>query len=1488
METINYIIPLCNTGGNDYYYRLKNVNHILKEYLSKNGGVHTRAILIEQIIDPEAATFLDNINFPPENTYFTYKTITVKHNIFVKPWLYNIAVNEARGEHIIIGESDAYVEPGFFVQFLQFVRDRKWCFVWDKQYKLNKSNTEELIANGKLESYTGTIRRPTPGLCEGMGVYFKKSFWWDELHGANEMYQKLGGNDNELAYRASRLTGTYESYPVTVLHMWHPVSDMKFGKVQDLNQNMKLYLKQEERYKEVTDYLATLRLGDPEKPLEFTEEMKNRFSDTRKGGKGAMKILVSEPWTPRSACALKDWVAYLREVVDKEGFERVVVGVLAGQEENYAGLASDFIKFKDGEENPQISKLTLRNYAKLGYVSHYVPGAISNNETPTEQSPEIPEEQKSSLAESETNIEVNIPEIASKEETSVSSPKHIEEESQVPASEPAQEKYVEAIVETPKYEQKQEPKKVELDDLEPDEIEVIKQKIEALAVDAQNIRKHAHEIEKGMRSVPPMLDKIRQRMDIDYNIRSFKEFSSVMKKRLSDFDEKMQQADRRLALLDKLDVVENLHTSIVGSDTKFEKVKEEKPEEITNESKLDVGSVEKVENETAPKDGEKVELEQTNQISIVQEKVKKTPQGYHDVEDDVLGNASIVMACRNEDEYIRKALPNLLTHTLKEVVIVDCSSDKPILELVRELTCDDKKIWINDFTPSPFFKAGYPKILGECEVIHQVGVIEERWIKKFSIIRIEKMTEMHRAMALNGGSRACVGRNLYYMDPGEDTIDLHEAYIRTRGQMTVQCPDEPIPGMENVSIISTCMNRMEFLYQSLPTWVNKGFKEIIIIDWSSDKLVIEQLEEFSKYDNIKVVRVNDQDHFNAGKARNHGARVASGDYFLFIDSDMKIVNFDRVVLGEDRYYHGENKMPSFGCCFIPRKAFEAINGYTEFMPGYGWEDNDIYDRLEVAGFERIYLQKGAAYHIDHPDWMRILHRGQNGKDLAGSLQENTFQRDNWKVWSKDEIQEIKPYTITPLSEYWSERSLEPMKKNLLYYMYPVDSPMLHFNIRKLSEVQDVFDRKIIYAGLDENTISELEVKQLLELYGIKDAELRIRENDPQLGDGAFFVNMLAEVKSTDPNEVSFFAHAKGVSPNRKNKVWEESTWIERMYELNFTHMNRIESRLRLYPCVGAFKVGQHKHSVPAPWYYAGTFFWFNHKKVFERKDWFIPGEPNRYRAEAYLGVRFEDREAPRIMETEGSLLYYKDTYKEVVSKNYPRGVYLMLTVKDNAQLFRKQMEYYSSLGVDRFLISINQPQTSPVVKDMEYVLKNYKNFKVRLWTDPYTEEQKDKIERLMIDETCVPDDWVVFASPDEFQEYPVPIRKYLEKCLSDGKKCLKGTIIDRIADGGEIPIAYFDKSLEEQFPNRAYLSESIFNEKAVKIAAALASEKSTDDMSGAEIEIHSFKWNRSYMDSLKTKGPVYARAVSEIQNNGSIDLDDDSLQVMKESKTLKV
>ncbi len=195
--------------------------------------------------------------------------------------------------------------------------------------------------------------------------------------------------------------------------------------------------------------------------------------------------------------------------------------------------------------------------------------------------------------------------------------------------------------------------------------------------------------------------------------------------------------------------------------------------------------------------------------------------------------------------------------------------------------------------------------------------------------------------------------------------------------------------ISNVSIICGAMNRFEALRISLESWRNntKKISQIIIVDWSSDL----NLGFIAEYESrIHIVRIDGKKHYNVSSALNEAIKHVKGDYILKLDVDyilspyydffdLNYINDTEFLTGDSSHRVIDNNLGFLGnlhgLLFAKTQHIKEVGGFQEQVEGYGWEDSDIYRRLEKIGLKRIYLNHSrmSVFHIPHDNDVRTKH-----------------------------------------------------------------------------------------------------------------------------------------------------------------------------------------------------------------------------------------------------------------------------------------------------------------------------------------------------------------------------------------------------------------------------------------------------------------------------------------------------------------------------------
>ena len=229
--------------------------------------------------------------------------------------------------------------------------------------------------------------------------------------------------------------------------------------------------------------------------------------------------------------------------------------------------------------------------------------------------------------------------------------------------------------------------------------------------------------------------------------------------------------------------------------------------------------------------------------------------------------------------------------------------------------------------------------------------------------------------------------------------------------------------------------------------------------------------------------------------------------------------------------------------------------------------------------------------------------------------------------------------------------------NCIYYVCPI-LEMSHEwknNITVFQKYAGIFNgKKVVLVAQDEGLASLATVR---DYFNDSSFQFIPMKNNTQLGEVIPFMAGLRFVKSTKPNEATFYAHAKGVSPKYKTRstmLQNIRIWRTAMYHFNLGNPYLIEEKLKTHSACGCFQSTYGFDGV-ADWHFAGTFFWFKHEKIFN-EDW-EKIRLRRHGVEIYLDQFMPKEEAYNIYPKQRNMINaYKAKTSDWVSFFEPTNI----------------------------------------------------------------------------------------------------------------------------------------------------------------------------------------------------------------------------------------
>jgi hypothetical protein len=227
-----------------------------------------------------------------------------------------------------------------------------------------------------------------------------------------------------------------------------------------------------------------------------------------------------------------------------------------------------------------------------------------------------------------------------------------------------------------------------------------------------------------------------------------------------------------------------------------------------------------------------------------------------------------------------------------------------------------------------------------------------------------------------------------------------------------------------------------------------------------------------------------------------------------------------------------------------------------------------------------------------------------------------------------------------------------MRRNLLYFCYPIRSEMLIENLQRLSLHYPIFDgKKVLFFAIDADTLNHSDIISLLKYYGVfydPNTEFFFVKNNPQIRETAHFLRMLDEMrKRAEAGSITLFAHSKGVKSIHQNDYCLKQ-WMWRMWEIN-TDIVKVQHAFKNENCdfAGAFQYTHPYTDIKEAWHFSGTFFWYHYNLY--TKDW-NKIKPDRHGTESYPATISPIEQSFCLKYKNPKDLYAHETWKEIIKK----------------------------------------------------------------------------------------------------------------------------------------------------------------------------------------------------------------------------------------------
>lgn len=249
------------------------------------------------------------------------------------------------------------------------------------------------------------------------------------------------------------------------------------------------------------------------------------------------------------------------------------------------------------------------------------------------------------------------------------------------------------------------------------------------------------------------------------------------------------------------------------------------------------------------------------------------------------------------------------------------------------------------------------------------------------------------------------------------------------------------------------LKRIKASLDSLDLQANKNF-EVIFVDYGSEKPLVESLGllmesySFVTYHTLETAGLL----WNKSKALNYGIKNAGSPYIFISDVDLifktdttgllqELADHKKFFLFKLGYLdHSESKklfksynfedLKPFrfgdvnGMILASTEAFLEVDGLDEFFHFYGSEDEDLFARMENAGFKREDIKETCFYHNWHQSFV-----GSEDKILTGNPRVKNIIRLNQRHFLRNmEMALTKPKGQNGMGKVLSKQERALLKR----------------------------------------------------------------------------------------------------------------------------------------------------------------------------------------------------------------------------------------------------------------------------------------------------------------------------------------------------------------------------------------------------------------------------------------------------------------------------
>lgn len=151
---------------------------------------------------------------------------------------------------------------------------------------------------------------------------------------------------------------------------------------------------------------------------------------------------------------------------------------------------------------------------------------------------------------------------------------------------------------------------------------------------------------------------------------------------------------------------------------------------------------------------------------------------------------------------------------------------------------------------------------------------------------------------------------------------------------------------DKLTVVTCSMNREIYLAKQVNATKNlKNLHKHLIINWSSANVLNPELLEVNP--KVEIVNVKNEDSWWLSRAYNFGFSLVETSYLMKLDADTIIdeLKFNSISFNDFDHIVFSQENQGYGNFLIKKTLLEEVNGFNEFIWGWGYDDIDLYKRL---------------------------------------------------------------------------------------------------------------------------------------------------------------------------------------------------------------------------------------------------------------------------------------------------------------------------------------------------------------------------------------------------------------------------------------------------------------------------------------------------------------------------------------------------------------